>query len=243
MTSDRSPGHRCARIARPRADERRSMYRQGDVLLVAVEAIPDDAERAAAPRPPGPRRGRGHRPRPRHRRARRPRVPRRRRALRARPLGRPAHPRGARHDRPAARRLPRRHPARVRAGPDPARRPGAGWSTDGRSEVATGAASTARALGVVPAENFELANGWIPTSRTERHCDLVNRRIECVPPMGRARTTPPTSDHGTRATARRTVDCPNCFDDTQMDFGEWDWNPRITPSVPSAGRTSPGHAS
>ena len=91
------------------------MYRQGDVLLVAVDGHPGRRRAPAAPRPPGPRRGRGHRPRPRDRRARRPRVPRRRRALRARPLGRPAHPRGARDDRPPARRLPGRHPARVRA--------------------------------------------------------------------------------------------------------------------------------
>ena len=94
------------------------MFRQGDVLLVAVPELPDGARAAAAARPPGPRRGRGDGPRPRHRDARRPRVPRRRRALRPRPLGGPADPRGARHDRPAAGDLPRRHPARVRAGAD-----------------------------------------------------------------------------------------------------------------------------
>ena len=221
MTSDRHPGIGMPGSTPPDAPPAPLMYRQGDVLLVAVDAIPDGAEAQHAPRAPGPRRGRGHRPCPRDRRARRARVPRRRRALRARPLGRPAHPRGARHDRPAARRLPRRHPARIRAGPDRY----AGLATGGRLMVSIGSCDYCgefcAALGVVPAENFELASGWIPTSRAERHRDLVDRRIECVPDVELVEWPSHVGPwHGRDGSPN--LDCPNCFDHTQMDFGEWD---------------------
>ena len=71
-----------------------SQVRQGDVLLVPVDEVPDTARPVARPRPRRPRRGRGHRSRPRHPLARgnpardgRGALPPRRRSGHARPRG------------------------------------------------------------------------------------------------------------------------------------------------------------